>query len=291
MMLNGKTDNHMLGREKKPKVRKNRLKKNRAGQRRRWWGHLLLGLKLTVLIALLLGASALFMLGYAAVTHSDYFRTATITVKGNHHLSKSEIISKAGIQRGDNLLALNLRLVRGRLLGHAWIESARVWREIPEAITIEVKEHAALAKIDWERPYLINTQGRIFKPAAPGDPEDLPLVSGIGLDDISLGSDRLSPGMRSVVQVLRLSQRRDSAIAFAEIERLHVDRELGLKLILKKNKSLIKLGFDAYDTKYERFRQLRLQLQGLGDGRDFKVVDLTIPDRVVVRLEAEGSNG
>lgn len=268
---------------KPPKVRVNRKKKNVRQRRRRWLGRLMLGLKLTALMAVLLGASALFMMGYAAVIHSDYFRTETIRIEGNRRLAAKEILEKAHIRRGDNLLALNLRLVRERLLDHPWIESVRVSRDIPATIKIEIREHAPLARIEWDRPFLIDTRGRVFKEAGPGDPRDLPLISGIDVD--AAGLEQPGPVMRSVVQVLQLSRSKDSGIAFADIERVQVDPELGITLTLK-NRRRIKLGADAYEAKFERFKQLRVQLERIEGRRDFKMVDLTIPDRVVVRLDA-----
>jgi cell division protein FtsQ len=275
---------------KAPKVRQNRLKKNLHERRRRWMAHLVVGLKLAALIGVLLGASALFMMGYAAMTHSDYFRAETIHIEGNQRLSEREILSQAGIRRGDNLLALNLRLVRERLLDHPWIASARVWRDIPETITIEIREQVPLARIDWKRQFLINSSGRIFKEAGPGDPQDLPLISGIDIGDISPASDRPDPLLRSVVRVLRLSQGPQSAIGFSDIERVRADPELGITLILK-NRRRVKLGVADYEAKFERFKQLCVQLERRQGHRDFQTVDLTFPDRVVVQLEARGSNG
>ena len=78
----------MLG--KKP-ARKNRYKKSVKQRQHRWVGHLATGLKLLSLIAVLLAASALFMVGYAAVTQSDYFRAQAIAVEGFSRLSRDTI--------------------------------------------------------------------------------------------------------------------------------------------------------------------------------------------------------
>jgi cell division protein FtsQ len=276
----------MLVKSKNNRVRKNRMKQNVRQRRALWLGRMLLGLKLIALIALLLGVSALFVMAYGAVTESDYFRTRTIKVIGNSRLSTEEVLAQAGVRRGDNVLALNLRLVRGRLLDHAWIDSARVTREIPQTLTIEVREHEPLARIDLGRQFLLNTQGRIFKELASGDPQDLPLVSGINLEDIGLSSP--GPTLRSAMQVLELGRQPASAIMWADMLRLQVDPESGITVMLKNN-CRIKLGFGEYDTKYGRLKQLRHQLEKGESPRGFSVADLTHPDRVVVRLEADGT--
>ena len=143
--------------EKKKPIRKNRYKKNRRQARQRLLGRLMVGFRLMMLIVAILGFSALFMVGYAAVTHSNYFRTESIEVHGLSRLSEAAVLAQAGIRPGDNLLAVNLALVRKRLLAHPWIAAARVSREIPGTLRIDVTEHQALAVLDLGRQFLINS--------------------------------------------------------------------------------------------------------------------------------------
>lgn len=273
----------MFGQPKKKKMRRNRFKKATARQPRRWLGRILLGFKLTVLMVVLLCFSALFMVGYAAVTQSEYFSTRTIQVSGQQRLTKAQLLAQADIQPGDNLLALNLRMVRERLLAHPWVDTASVSRKIPGTLEIRIKEHHALARIDLGRKFLINDKGRIFKELTPEDPE-LPLVSGIAYGDISLGDDALTPAVAAVVEVLEMSRKAGSAIPYNAVAGLYMDKEMGIALTLKEKERVIKLGFDHYEAKYMRFRQLRRHLDKNSTWRDFKSIDLNNPDRVVVRL-------
>ena len=211
--------------EKKRQARKNRFKKDPRKTRKKIVGRLVVGFKLVALIAVIMGFSALFMVGYAAVTRADYFRTEIIKVHGLSRLTESEILTQAKVSRGDNLLAVNLGLVRKRLLAHPWIATARVAREIPGTIYIEVTEHQALAVLDLGRKFLINTSGRVFKEHSPDDPQGLPLVSGLEYSDISLGEDDLSPALSAVVQVLQLSLAETSAIPYSQIRQVKVDPE------------------------------------------------------------------
>ena len=272
-------------------MRKNRRKKDVGQLRRRWLVRLLTTLKLIGIVAGLIVASAAFMYGYAAVTRSDYFRAEKIRISGNQRVSNEIILSQAGIDIGDNLLALNLSLVRKRLLAHPWIADARVGREIPETISIQVSEHEPLAQIDLGRRFLINTKGRIFKEVQEDDPKGLPLVEGIEYGDISLGEDDLSPEMASVIDVLSICRTQASAIPYDEIEGLTLDKEMGITLALRKDQRTIKLGFDGFETKIERFKRLQPLLEGNGKYRAFQVVDLINPDRIVVRLGASARKG
>ncbi len=277
--------------EKKKQIRKNRYKKDRRKARKKIVGRLMVGLKLIALIAALMGFSALFMAGYAAVTHSDYFRTEMIKVSGLSRLTEPEVLAQAGIHKGDNLLAVNLGLVRKRLLAHPWVATARVSREIPATIRIEITEHQALAVLDLGRKFLINTFGRVFKEYGSHDPRNLPLVNGIAYTDMSLGEDDLSAAMTAVVQVLQISREPASVIAYDQIKKVHVDRQMGVTLTVWRDQRHIKLGFAPYESKYQRIKQLLPHLKQSADWKGFDTIDANNPDRIVVQLGSSLQKG
>ena len=267
---------------KKP-ARKNRFKKDVKQRRRKWSGRLVAGLKLVSLITVVLAASALFMAGYAAVTQSEYFRAKTISVSGCSRLSQETIISQAQLSPGDNLLAVNLQLVRKRLLAHPWIAAARVSREIPETIHINIEEHACMAIVDLGRKFLLNRSGKIFKEYEREDPSRLPVVTGITYSDLSLGDDAQSQAMSQVLDVLRISRIKGSIIPYQAIREVHWDPEMGVSLTIWNDKRTIKLGIGRYKVKYSRLEQLLPRLKQHPDWRNFSMLDLNNPDRIVMR--------
>lgn len=271
----------MLG--KKP-ARKNRYKKSVKQRRSVWTGRVVAGIKLVSLVTAVLAASALFMAGYAAVTQSDYFRAKTISVSGYSRLSQETVLSQAQLSSGDNLLAVNLQLVRKRLLAHPWIAAARVSREIPETIHIHIEEHACMAIVDLGRKFLLNRDGKIFKEFEPKDPRELPVVTGVAYSDLSLGGDARSQAMTQVLEVLRISRAKGSVIPYKEIRQVHWDPEMGICLTVWNNKQTIKLGVGQFEVKYSRLEQLLPRLKRNPNWRNFSVLDLNNPDRVVMRL-------
>jgi cell division protein FtsQ len=268
----------------KKKARKNRYKTSVKRRKSLWTGKLAAGMKLMALIVAVLASSALFMAGYAAVTQSDYFRAKTISVTGCSRLSQQAVLAQAQLSPGDNLLAVNLRLVRQRLLAHPWIAGAHVSREIPETLHIAVKEHACIAVVDLGRRFLLNRSGRIFKELEPKDPCKLPVVTGITYSDLSLGDDIESPAISHVLDVLRISRAKGSIIPYKEIRRVHWDREMGIRLTIWNDKRTIKLGIGEFEAKYSRLEQLLPHLKQNPVWRSFSILDLNNPDRVVMRL-------
>jgi cell division protein FtsQ len=270
---------------KTPKLRKNRYKKKTAHNRRRIIQHLAISVKLVGLIAVLLAASALFMAGYAAVTQSDYFRTESIQVHGNQRLSAQTVINQMMVAPGDNMLAVNLHLVRKRLLAHPWIASASVIREIPGCLQVYIEEQQALAVLDLGRKFLINAHGRIFKEYGAVDPEGLPVVKGIAYADISLGEDQLGPAMQAVLNLLKISRDKSRALPFAAIAEVLFDPELGIALTTRRGEQTIKLGRDQLEEKYGRLDLLLSYLQKNSQWGGCQMIDLNNPDRIVVKFD------
>lgn len=271
--------------EKKRPARRNRFKKRKQPKPRRLLGRLLAGAKMASLVVLLLAASAAFMVGYAAVTQSAYFNTRSIRISGESRLSEAAVLKQSGIKPGENLLAINLKLVRKRLLANPWISEASVAREIPGTIRIVIAEQHPLAVLDLGRKFIINRHGRIFKEYGEGDPQALPLVTGIDYADISLGRDRLTPTMRVLLEVLTLSKAGKSVLPYGQIRNLHMDAEMGVTLRAWKNEREIKLGSSRFEYKYRQLRKLLPYLKANPAWEGFQMVDLTNPDRVVVRLK------
>jgi cell division protein FtsQ len=269
---------------KKRPARKNRYKKRTQHQRRRLRGRLLVGAKMITLVAVLLAASAAFMVGYAAVTQSAYFSTRSIHVLGQSRLPEEEVLKQAGIKIGENLLAINLTLVRKRLLAHPWISRASVAREIPGTIRIAVSEHRPLAVLDLGRKFIINHNGRIFKEHAKSDPQALPRVTGVAYADISLGDDSLTPEMRVLLEVLALSKADRSILPYDQIRKVHLDAEMGVTLGVWKNERKIRLGLSRFEYKYRQLKKLLPHLKTDPKWKGFQMIDLTNPDRIVVRL-------
>jgi cell division protein FtsQ len=224
------------------------------------------------------------MAGYAAVTQTDYFRAKTISISGYSRLSQKTVLSQAQLSPGDNLLAVNLQVVRKRLLAHPWIAAARVSREIPETIHINIEEHACMAIVDLGRKFLLNRSGKIFKEYERQDPRQLPVVTGIAYSDLSLGGDARSRAMSHVLDVLRISRARGSIIAYKEIRQLHWDPEMGIRLTVWNDKRTIKLGVGQFEVKYRRLERLLPRLKRNPNWRNFSILDVNNPDRIVMRF-------
>ncbi len=265
------------------RVRKNRYKK-RPEDRIHAIGFKQVGaafLGVLVGISLIAAMSLMFIFGYDVLTQCDYFTAKTISVQGQSRLSAGQVLDAAGIKKGENIFSVNLQKIRKRLLAHPWIAEAEVSRGFPSSLAIKIKEHKPIAVLDFGRYFLVNTQGGIFKEASGQEAEGLPVVSGIDYSDWKVADLPETPIFASVMEVLRLGKSAESVLPVRSIQRIHVDREMGLTLETCGPISKISLGFGNLEAKYDRLARICAYIDQNNGVPALRAIDLRNPERIV----------
>ncbi len=146
--------------------------------------------KLGLGVSLVLGtAGATAYGGYRLALSSTQFALQKVDVGSSRRVSEAALLTRAGITLGENLLALDVRAAEERLLGDPWIRNVRVVRQLPHTLRIELGEREALALTSLDGDlFLVGADGEPFKAWQAGDPEDLPVLTGVTLD--ALAKDR-----------------------------------------------------------------------------------------------------
>lgn len=267
-------------------TRRNFYKNSIAKQRAKIMEYFKASLKISAGIAALLLVSFIFIFGYDFLTQTDYFKAESFSVTGIDKLTKEQVLKQARLDKGVNILSVNLSEVRKRLTAHLWIAEAEVSRELPSKIHIRIKEQKALAVIDLERKFLINTAGEIFKEVSATDPNDLPIISGLEFSDINVLEETRSLPFDAVMQVLKLGQNPNSLLPNTLIKRIHVDREIGLTIYAPAFASgmisTIKLGYHNYPGKYAGLKTVLAYIKKRNELSRLVSIDLNNLDRIVV---------
>lgn len=268
------------------RTRRNFYKNSTAKQRVKIMEYFKASLKISAGIAALLLVSFTFIFGYDFLTQCDYFKAKSFSVTGIGKLAKEQVLKQARLDKGVNILSVNLSEVRKRLTAHLWIAEAEVSRELPSKIHIRIKEQKALAVIDLERKFLINIAGEIFKEVSAADPNDLPIVSGLEFSDINVLEETRSLPFDAVMQVLKLGQNPNSFLPNTLIKRIHVDREIGLTIYAPAFASgmisTIKLGYHNYPGKYAGLKTVLAYIKKRNELSRLVSIDLNNLDRIVV---------
>ncbi len=212
-----------------------------------------------LVVTLLLGLSGYG--AYRVFSGSDIFKLVTISVQGNRMVEDQAVIDLAGIERGMNLLRLDVDQVGKRIAEHPWIDAVTVVRSWPSALVLTVVEHRPLAMINIEDRgdlsglYYVDSDGEIFARVVSGYELDFPVLTGIQ-DHL-----KLNDGMKVVtgtpadqaLDFLRLTARRGNPVLPVQgISEIHVTPEQKLVMYLLDRPFPIYLGSGRMRTKYAR---------------------------------------
>ena len=193
------------------------------------------------------GVPALMEQQIAASAGSAGFQMRNIDLTGVERMNRLKVYEEVMEHRGTPMPMLDLAAIRAELKRMPWVAEARVSRQLPDKLVIDIQErtpHAVLVKPD--RLVLIDRDGIELDPIAEKDAEGMLRISGAGaakqidsLDHILAAAPALQPQIASAHrigerrwnivfktgQILALPQGEDEAaeafIDFAKLDGLY----------------------------------------------------------------------
>ena len=116
-----------------------------------------------------------------AAANAAGFRIAAVTLAGQKHVSRAEILAAAGVTERASLAFLDVEAARARLKAIPWIAEATVRKLYPDRLQIAITERAAFAL--WQkdgRIGVIADDGTVLEPYLSRGFVTLPLFVGTG---------------------------------------------------------------------------------------------------------------
>jgi len=250
------------------------------------WGKLAAALRLGLGLALVIGTSisVAYSVRHYALT-SPRFSIREVNLLGGKRVSPEQAQVQAGVVLGANVFVLDTALAEQKLLQNPWISEARVTRDLPRSLRIEIKERepAALAVFS-DRLYLVTAQGEPFKELTPGDPADFPLITGVSVEGLSRDRareiDRVKAGLEVLEQYSRIPLSKTQAA-----QEVHLADSGDVVLTVGKEAMTFELGKDAYRRKLLMAEQVVGEMRRKGRSPGIVFLDNRAhPERVVVRM-------
>jgi len=206
--------------------KKNRYKKKKPVEKRTmtFKQSIRILFKSTFLALMIVGMSLMFIFIHDVLTQCDYFKAESITVTGGQRLTPVQILETAEIEEGINLVSLNLKMIRKKLLAHPWIAEADIRRAFPGSIAIHIREQEPLAVLDFGKQFLINRSGVIFKEARASEIVGMPLMSGIEYSDWQTPEMSETKVFVSVLEILNIGKSVTTVLPNTMIKNINVDR-------------------------------------------------------------------
>ncbi len=116
---------------------------------------------------------------------AQHLRIRKVEVIGARNASIEAIVAASGHRPGGHLLDVRELDVATRVMALSWIRSAEVRARVPDTLEIRVVEHEPVAILADGPLWLLDANGVAFRVFEAGDPLDLPLLSGIPVEDLA----------------------------------------------------------------------------------------------------------
>ena len=156
------------------------VKRVEAGRASRRTGNSAAGFKkalLNILVVIVLaGGSWLGWQAYRLLTHAEIFQISGVDVKGVRHINEADLEGIARMFKGQNIFRVDLQAAARRTHENSWIKDIRIYRRLPNRISITVVERAPDAILDTGAGrYLIDNEAVVIERLARDGASDWPL--------------------------------------------------------------------------------------------------------------------
>lgn len=202
-------------------------------------------------------------------------RIEEVLVEGRNRTEGALILSQLGLVRGLPILSVDPQEAKQTLEALPWVRQASVERQLPDTIYIRLQERAPLAL--WQQNgavRVIDHLGQVIPDIEPRRFAHLPLV--VGPDAAAHAA-----GLIAVVNSEPELKERVTAAVRVAGRRWNIEIEGRID---------VRLPADDAEAAWAQLAKIERQ-QGLLS-RDVVVIDLRLPDRLVVRTDREiGPNG
>ena len=227
-------------------------------------------------VLLVLGlVGMLFFGGKLALAHvmdSPRFALREVKVSPTSRVSEDEVLALARVEQGDRLLALDTDAIAARVAEHPWVAEARVSRQLPAGLNIEVTERKATAVALLGALYLLDDSGRPFKRATVAEADGLPVITGL---ERSTYVDHRQPAEAAYREALSIVAAWGKGANRPALGEVNLSPRYGFTVFLLDGGAEIRLGRGDYDRKLARLDQIFEAVEANGaDGRAVRVVHL-----------------
>jgi len=228
----------------------------------------------------------------AVVAALEIFQVDQINVRGNHRLSKGEILAMLQSLRGRSVLSIDLADWRQALLSSPWVADASLRRTLPSTIDVVILERAPLGigRINGGL-YLVDDRGAVIDDYGPNYADlDLPIIDGLSAETGAVSAPAPLGEVNANVYRAVLARRLLDALRVRnmarQISQIDVSDSRNAVVLLHGDSTLIRLGNDRFVERLQSYYELAPALRDRVPDIDY--VDLRFDERVYVGPVREG---
>jgi cell division protein FtsQ len=212
-------------------------------------------------------AVGLLKVTMVAVTIRAGLTVDDVLVAGRRETKRSDLLSAIDAQRGDPIIVFDPTAARQRVMNLGWVADAKVERRLPNTIYVRLSERSPVAV--WQRNgefSLVDAEGVVIGESSAGQRRDLTLI---------VGAEAPRHASTLLVMLDTQPQLMERVVAAVRV----ADRRWNLRL---NNGIDVRLPEINPQAAWDHLAELEAEHKLLE--RDIILIDLRLPERLVVRM-------
>ena len=201
----------------------------------------------------------------------NLFQLKTINISGNNFVENNNIKNILKEYENSKINNIELKKLEQSLNNHSYIKASKIYKVLPNIITVEIKEVSPIALFeDNKKYYFLDEEGNNIKAN----------IDAINYFSVPIISDKSSDMKNNIVDILNIIKTKNTKF-YNIVNEIKIQNETILLEI--ENGTKIKIN-QSYN--YNDIYKLLSFLETIKNNKnitDYKYVDLTIPKQIIVK--------
>lgn len=211
-----------------------------------------------LVVGLVIGSlSGLAVAAWNAVLRSPYFVIRQIEAEGSTHLTRDEVIQRAGLEAPVNVFRYEVAAAEEGLLAHPWVATVDIEKALPGQVTIRYEERKPEGVVVLGALYLVDGTGEPFAQPTPAEAAGLPLITGLDRAAYEADPAHTHERIRDALAVARLYQASPLARR-RPLSDVHLGQGNRTELVVGRTRVVV--GRERFKQKLETLERIFAQL-------------------------------
>jgi hypothetical protein len=212
---------------------------------------------------------------------TDRFAAREVVVVGNSRAKVEEIRRAAHLDESRNVMSIDCEVAARAIERLPWVRTAHVTRRLPGHVEVQIVERTAVATVSAGSMYLVDDSGTVFKRCLPGDPNDLPVLTGVERADFERDPESARETLRDALALLADVEASTVGTPM-RVDEIHREQTGDLSMVV--DGAHVWLGRGPYRAKLTRLRIVLRELERRGlRANEVHLETDRHPERVTVR--------
>ena len=207
---------------------------------------------------------------------SARFDITKVRVKGHARLKPEMIVEELNLQPHTNIFQISLALLQQKLEGMTWVKAAKVYRNFPNKLTVDITERAPCALVKMNELHLVDEEGVVLGVLASGSAIRLPILTGAFIAE-HVRPEGKNPELQQALQALIAFQASRHPL-LQHIRKMSIDCLENVTVYGADATPVVQISLAEYQESLRRLEKIypELQLERLA------AIDLRFDKRIII---------